>query len=545
MEESLVPLMENDTKSSGTNGDRVRIGVVGTGNFAVAFTKCLVMAGYNVIMGSRRPGLRKSTLPMTEECLCGVELTTISECFTNSDVIFIAIHMEDFQDTLGKYQELTRGKILVDVSNREYRYAAHSNAEYLTSILPHAIVVKAFNSVPTQALEQLSGMGREGLKVLVASDSQSGRTAVSEIAKSLGFLVIDLGGLKSARYMEEQVLKTFTLWRIPLFLTFGIFNLWSLFIVYLYFIEKTAYNWEQIFLKVLNKPLCMTAITVLALTYLPGQLAAVLQVINGTKHKRFPRVLDTWLKSRKQLGIISYALVCVHVIASVLMLSPTYYSSWFHHATVTLPANVSHATLDAEVVLPVTRTWMTWKGEAACLVGIAAFLLMSAVALTSIPSVGESLNWSEWTCVHSKLSYFVLFLSVAHVCVMGGPGWAKAGPYKIWKSITFLSSLLPMFVLVLKILFSLPPLSGYLRKIRRGWERDSRKAQSSPCSRNHDVTVVDIEDESQKEGSRLSKLCGCAHGKGSHNYKGVKGVSFANTNCHCASERLQTKTSMF
>ena len=30
------------------------IGVIGTGNFAVALTKCLLMVGYDVIIGSRR-----------------------------------------------------------------------------------------------------------------------------------------------------------------------------------------------------------------------------------------------------------------------------------------------------------------------------------------------------------------------------------------------------------------------------------------------------------------------------------------------------------
>ena len=248
-----------------------RIGVVGTGNFAVAFTKCLVMAGYDVTMGSRKPAARKFTLPLSHDCLCGVELTNISECFLNSDVIFIAIHMEDFRATLGGYTVSSRGKVVVDVSNREYRDASHSNAEYLASILPDSVVVKAFNSIPAHAFDEIAGVGRAQLKVFVASDDQNGRCLVSEIAKSLGFLVVDLGQLKSARYMEEQVLKTFTLWRIPLFLTLGIFILWSLFVLYLYYMEKSVFSWEQIFLKVLNKPLCMTAITLLTLTYLPGK----------------------------------------------------------------------------------------------------------------------------------------------------------------------------------------------------------------------------------------------------------------------------------
>lgn len=492
-----------------------RVGVVGTGNFAVAFTKSLVTSGFKVTMGSRRPKQRMATMPL-DDCLCGVKLTTIDECLTTSDVIFIAIHMEDFQETLGVYQEESRGKILVDVSNREYRYAAHSNAEYLSTILPHAIVVKAFNSVPAQAFDPFSGTGRERFKVFVASDDQSGRDAVMEIAKTLGFLVIDLGQLKSSRFMEEQVLKTFTHWRIPLFLTFGIFNLWGFLVIYLAFIEKTTFSWEQMFLKVLNKPLCMTAITMLALTYLPGQLAAVLQVWRGTKHRRFPRLLDTWLKSRKQIGLIAYLLVVAHVIASVMMLSPTYYSSWFHQSSVTLPTN-----LTAGLELPVAKSWMTWKGEAACLVGLLAFLLLTLVALTSVPSIGDTLNWSEWTCVHSRLSYTVLFLAVAHVAVMGAPWWAKA-PWKLYKSITFLSALLPSLVLLLKLAFSLPPLCGYLRKIRRGWERES-------CRVVEDIKMAAVRVE--KNVLELKKSCHCGGGPTCE-------TCSVNANCRCKTHKV-------
>ena len=97
----------------------------------------------------------------------------------------------------------------------------------------------------------------------------------------------------------------------------------------------------QIFLKVLNKPLCMTAITILALTYLPGSIASIIQLYRGTKYCRFPTWLNAWLVSRRQLGLIALALVLLHAMASAMMLSPTYYSSWFQKPSIILPANVT------------------------------------------------------------------------------------------------------------------------------------------------------------------------------------------------------------
>ncbi|GFN75770.1 metalloreductase steap2 [Plakobranchus ocellatus] len=208
------------------------------------------------------------------------------------------------------------------------------------------------------------------------------------------------------------------------------------------------------------------------------QLASILQIYYGTKHRRFPQFLDTWLKSRKQFGLVSFFLVTVHAIASAMMLSPTYYSSWFHKVTVTLPANLNLTSATSDLVLTPSKAWMIWKGEAACALGVLAFVLMAVVALTSIRSVGETLNWSEWRCVHSQVSYGVLALSAAHVCVMGSPGWVKKGFPETFKSITFLSVLLPLFVLLLKLVFSLPPLRGYLLKIRRGWERSNAAIES-------------------------------------------------------------------
>lgn len=207
---------------------------------------------------------------------------------------------------------------------------------------------------------------------------------------------------------------------------------------------------------------------------------------NGTKHKPFPQVLDMWLKSRKQLGLISLFLATIHAIASVLMMSPTYYSSWFHAASVTLPVNT---TLTSDVAVPVSASWMAWKGEAASIVGIVAFILMAIIGLTSIPSVGESLNWSEWTCIHSKLSYAVLVLVVCHVLIMGAPNWVKDGPIKTLKSITLLSLLLPLVVLFLKVVFMLPPLKGHIRRIRRGWERNSARKLAS----NYDLKEIEVQ----------------------------------------------------
>ena len=54
--------------------------------------------------------------------------------------------------------------------------------------------------------------------------------------------------------------------------------------------------------------------------------------------------------SRRQLGLIALTLALVHALASSMMLSPTYYSSWFQKPSVVLPANVTEQVrLDIQV----------------------------------------------------------------------------------------------------------------------------------------------------------------------------------------------------
>ena len=46
---------------------------------------------------------------------------------------------------------------------------------------------------------------------------------------------------------------------------------------------------------------------------LSGVMASYLQLAWGTKYRRFPSWLDTWLKMRKQMGLLMLWLASVHV----------------------------------------------------------------------------------------------------------------------------------------------------------------------------------------------------------------------------------------
>jgi hypothetical protein len=131
---------------------------------------------------------------------------------------------------------------------------------------------------------------------------------------------------------------------------------------------------------------------------------------------------------------------------------------------------------------------MVWKGEVACLLGLAALLLLCIVGLTSLPSVSATLNWAEWRFVQSKLGMLALLLAAGHVVAMGSPHWVSAG-WRIFKSISFLSLLLPAFTLLLRLILALPPLGTQLNNIRNGWERVSSNSSSKNTAAGNDVKI--------------------------------------------------------
>ena len=53
-------------------------------------------------------------------------------------------------------------------------------------------------------------------------------------------------------------------------------------------------------------------------------LAAYLQLMRGTKYSLFPSWLDTWLRMRKQLGLLMLLSASVHATFYTLLYSPNY-----------------------------------------------------------------------------------------------------------------------------------------------------------------------------------------------------------------------------
>ena len=77
-------------------------------------------------------------------------------------------------------------------------------------------------------------------------------------------------------------------------------------------------RWNTIPTTTVNSTLAVHAINMLSLCYIPGLIAAYIQLIRGTKYSRFPNWLDKWLRMRKQLGLLMLFSASLHVRRSLL-----------------------------------------------------------------------------------------------------------------------------------------------------------------------------------------------------------------------------------
>nr|XP_021326046.1 metalloreductase STEAP2 isoform X3 [Danio rerio] len=125
-----------------------------------------------------------------------------------------------------------------------------------------------------------------------------------------------------------------------------------------------------------------------------------------------------------------------------------------------------------------------WRVEMYVSFGIMALGLLSLLAVTSIPSVHDALNWREFSFIQSTLGYIALLISTFHALLFG---WQRAfleESYRFYMPPNFvLALILPVTVIIGKIVLLLPCVSRKLKRIRRGLDsHQSRTNHERPAA---------------------------------------------------------------
>ena len=171
----------------------MRLAIIGKGNVGTALSKGLSRAGHDIRFGHRDP-----REPVREAAEWG-------------EAIILAVPFSAVNDVVRIIGSAADGKALIDVTNAidENMELAigftTSAAEELQKKLPRAHVIKAFNTVFAQ--NQSSGrLGGEQLTAFIAGDDVESKQIAMQLARDIGFDPVDIGPLKSARYLEPMAI---------------------------------------------------------------------------------------------------------------------------------------------------------------------------------------------------------------------------------------------------------------------------------------------------------------------------------------------------
>lgn len=183
----------------------MKVTIIGAGNMGSAFVKQLVRAGHEVSVTARD----SAKAAQVAAAHPGAKAVAVAGAANGADAVVLATGYGDAAAALQAVGDL-QGKVVIDITNpltADYMglTLGHSSsaAEEIARAVPGAEVVKGFNTVFAQVLGDGADFG-EGRKVtvFVASDSARAKQTATALAQSMGFEVVDAGGLKNARYLE-------------------------------------------------------------------------------------------------------------------------------------------------------------------------------------------------------------------------------------------------------------------------------------------------------------------------------------------------------
>lgn len=435
------------------------VGILGTGDFSRSLARRLVASGYQVVVGSRTP--KRSVALFPEEA----EVTSQMEAASQADLVFVAVFPEH-HSTLVELKPALAGKVLVDVSNGlRINHDGPSNAEQLADMFPESSVVKGFNTISAWTLQ----MGpRDGSRqVFLCSDSSNAKNSVMQLCRRMGFIPVDMGLLSSSLEVENLPLYLFPSWHTPVICTFSLFLFFYVYNFIRDVLQPYITAGKSVFYKMpietVNVTLPSVALVMLSLVYLPGLCAAFLQLWGGTKYKRFPNWLDQWLIKRKQFGLCSFLCAALHAIYSLCL--PMRKSARYKLI------NMAYKQVESKV----EDSWVSeevWRMELYISVGIMALGLLSLLAVTSLPSVANTVNWREFNFIQSTLGYCGLFMATLHTLLFGWDRAFDPAQYRFNMPPTFMLVLiLPVTALLGRLALFVPCVALRLAQIRRGWEK--------------------------------------------------------------------------
>jgi 8-hydroxy-5-deazaflavin:NADPH oxidoreductase len=190
----------------------MRIAILGAGNVGGALAAAAVRAGHDVTISASKLETAQSAAATAGATAAASNVDAVR----GADVVVLAVPHGAVAGIAAELGDALTGAVVVDATNpvndtyTDLVTSGVSAAEQLQARLPGASVVKAFNTIFASRHAAPTDDGTP-LDAFLAGDDPAAKAKAGELASSLGYRVVDAGGLRMARTLEEMAFLNITL----------------------------------------------------------------------------------------------------------------------------------------------------------------------------------------------------------------------------------------------------------------------------------------------------------------------------------------------
>ncbi len=176
----------------------MNIAIIGTGRVGSALGEGWAATGHRVVYGSRTPHADRVQALLAVSP--GASAASPADAVSSAEVVLLAVPFTAAEGTVTALE--LGGKILIDATNTFGKTPdAPSGAEDLAVHAPGALVAKAFNVTGADNMRDPT-YGGEALTMFVCGEARA-RGVAGDLARDIGFEVIEVDGLENAIWLEN------------------------------------------------------------------------------------------------------------------------------------------------------------------------------------------------------------------------------------------------------------------------------------------------------------------------------------------------------
>lgn len=184
----------------------MRIGTIGAGRMGGALGALFVRAGHEVMFSSRNPD---ELLDMVKTLGPRAKVGTVAEAVAFGEVVFLLVPYSAMPEIAKAHSaELAKKSLVLDVSNpilpRDGEIGTLARKQgpgaFLSGLLPGTKLVRAFNAIGFNQLDELSRRN-ERAGVPIAGDDAQALAIASSLIRVIGFEPVVVGSLAFGRHL--------------------------------------------------------------------------------------------------------------------------------------------------------------------------------------------------------------------------------------------------------------------------------------------------------------------------------------------------------